>query len=122
MLKGCFLEKDTIREIPIKDKTGKNLLLKLGGSSIPKGKTRKDRLDYKISKVVWGQQSNAPDKVILIEELLWEDNRKELRFCYRTQDHKKGRWWWGQFALMVPVQDIEELLKLARENGLISIT
>jgi hypothetical protein len=120
MLKGCFLEKDTVREIPIKDRTGKNLRLKLGGSFTPKGKPREVKIPYSVSKVVWGQQSNAPDKVILIEELLWKNGRKELRFCYRTQDHKKGRWWWGQFALMVPIEDFKELLQLAKENGLIT--
>jgi len=121
MIKGYFLEKDTRREIPIKDKTGKNLCLKLVGSFTPKGMPKEVKIPYTISKVVWGQQSNAPDKVILIEELLWGDGRKELRFCYRTQDHKKGRWWWGQFALMVPVKDIEELLQLAKEKGLIHL-
>jgi hypothetical protein len=119
MLKGCFLEKDIIREIPIEDKTGKRLRLRLQGSFTPKGRSKKDRVSYKISKVVWGQQSNVPDKVILIEELLWGDGTKSLRFCYRTQTHDKGLWWWGQFALMVPLRDIEELLQLAKEKGLI---
>lgn len=121
MMKGCFLEKDAIREIPIKDRTGKNLILTLEGSSTSKGMSKKVKFPYKISKVVWGQQSNAPDKVILIEELLWGDGRKELRFCYRTQTHEKGLWWWGQFALMVPIGDIQELLKLAEEKGLLTI-
>ena len=121
MMKGCFLEEDTIREIPVKDRTGRKLRLKLEGSSTPKGMSKKEKFPYKISKVVWGQQSNAPDKVILIEELLWGDGRKELRFCYRTQTHEKGLWWWGQFALMVPVKDIEELLQLAKEKGLIHL-
>ena len=119
MFKGCFHEKDMIREIPIKDRTGRNLRLKLQGSATKKGAPKTDKIPYTVGKVVWGQQSNAPDKVILIEELLWGDGRKELRFCYRTQTHKKGVWWWGQFALMVPIHDIEELLQLAKENKLI---
>lgn len=121
MLKGCFLEKDTIREIPIKDGRGKTLILKLHGSASRKGEPKKVRFSYTVSKVVWGQQTNAPDKVILIEELLWSDGRKELRFCYRTQTHKKRLWWWGQSALMVPVSDIEELLQMAKENGIIQL-
>jgi hypothetical protein len=121
MLKGCFFEKDAIREIPIRDRTGKKLCLKLQGSFTPKGKSKKDKVPYRVGKVVWGQQSNAPDKVILIEELLWGNGEKSLRFCYRTQTHKKGLWWWGQFALMVPIHDIEELLQLAKENGLIQL-
>ena len=121
MLKGRFLEKDVIREIPIRDRTGKPLILKLHGSATRKGMPKKVRFPYTVGKVVWGQQTNAPDKVILIEELLWSGGKKELRFCYRTQTHKKGLWWWGQSALMVPVSDIEELLQLAKENGIIQL-
>ena len=120
MMKDYFLEEDKVREIPIKDRSGKTLRLKLEGSTTPKGGSKKDKSHYKISKVVWGQQSNAPDKVILIEELLWDDGRKELRFGYRTQTHKKSLWW-GQFALMAPVKDIEELLQLAKDKGLVHL-
>jgi hypothetical protein len=121
MIKGYFLEEDKVREIPIKDRTGKNLHLKLEGSVTPKGKLKKDKLHFKISKVVWGQQSNDQTKIILIEELVWDDGRKELRFGYRPQTHEKGLWWWGQSALMAPVNDIKELLQLAKEKGLIEI-
>ena len=87
-----FLEGDKVREIPIKDRTGKTLHLKLDGRVTPKRKLKKDKLHFKISKVVWGQQSNDQDKVLLIEELTWDDGRKELRFGYRTQTHEKGLW------------------------------
>ncbi|OLS14558.1 MAG: hypothetical protein RBG13Loki_1841 [Promethearchaeota archaeon CR_4] len=119
--KGYFPEGEIDREIPIHDRTGKNLRLNTDGSIIPKGQHAKDKVSFKIGKVVWGQQSDAPEKVILIEEILWEDGRKELRFGYRTITHEKGAWWWGESALMTPIEDIQELLHLARKNGLLSI-
>jgi len=121
MIKGYFSEQDRVREIPIKDRTGKTLCLKLKGGMTPKGMTEKDRISFKINRVVWGQQTNVPDKIMLIEELLYDNVRKELRFGYRTQTHKKGSWWWGESALMAPTNDIEELLQLAKEKGLIHV-
>jgi hypothetical protein len=118
MIKGCFLESDKVREVPLVDGAGKRLLLKLSGSAAQKGKPKASKINYKINKVVWGKQSNVQDKIILIEELVFDDDRKELRFSYYMQRHKDGRWAWGQFALMVPPEDIEELLILAREKGL----
>lgn len=121
MINGYFSEEDRVREIPIKDRAGKTLRLKLEGGIVPKGRSRKDRVHFKINKVVWGQQTNVIDKIILIEELLWDDGRKELRFGYRTQTHEKGLWHWGEFALMAPIKDIDELLQIAKEKGLIHI-
>lgn len=121
MIKGYFSEEDIVREISIKDRAGKMLRLKLEGGFVPKGRSRKDRVHFKINKVVWGQQSSATDKIILIEELLWADGSKELRFGYKTQTHEKGLWWWGESALIAPLNDIEELLQLAKEKGLIHL-
>ena len=117
MRKGYFSENDKIREIPIKDRINKSLFLKTEGQVIPKGGSKGEVIHFKINKVVWGQQSNAEDKIILIEELEWDNGDKELRFGYRTQTHEKGIWWWGEYVLMAPVNDIEELLSLAKEKG-----
>jgi hypothetical protein len=121
---GFFSDEMKEREIPIRDRTGSTLILhRHRGSITPKGKTKRDKKRFKYGKVVWGQQSGTEKdpKVILIEEILWENGRKELRFGYRTLTHKKGVWWWGQSALMAPIEDIQELLKLAKDNGLLSM-
>lgn len=109
------------REVPIKDKVGRNLRLWNMGAVIPKGKSKSDILHYKAERLVWGQQSDDPEKVSIIEELLWDDGRKELRFCYRTMSAKKGAWTWGQYALIAPKTDIEELLNLAAVKGMLSL-
>lgn len=109
------------REIQIPDRTGQYLQLKMEGSIIPKGKTKEHRLHFKVGRVVWGQQSNDKDKVALIEELLWDDGRTELRLGYRTTTHEKGMWWWGESALMFPIEDLQELLELAVENGMMTL-
>jgi|SRR5208337_4558505 len=122
--KGFFSDEMEKREIPIKDRTGRTLVLHRHASIVPKGRTKKDAVSFKIGKVVWGQQSDTSEtnpKVIFIEELFWNNGRKELRFGYRTLTHKKGVWWWGQSALMAPKEDIQELLKLAKDNGLLSM-
>jgi hypothetical protein len=55
-----------------------------------------------------------------LEEIEWEsDKRIELRMAYYTTS-KTGHWWWGQFALMIPRKDLEELLRYGRERGLLS--
>jgi hypothetical protein len=118
MIKGCFLENDIHREVPLLDKAGRKLSLKLKGSATQKGKPKTDKIYYRISRVVWGIQTTVNDKIILIEELVFDDGRKELRFSYYTQRHKDGKWAWGQFALIVPPEDIAELLALAQEKGL----
>lgn len=119
-----------IKEIPIKDRTGKTLVLKNHGGASQKGKPKKNKNPFDIGNVVWGQQSGteADPKIIVVQEILWKDGsgRKELRFGYFTLTSEnakkhKGVWWWGQSALMVPVGDIQELLKFAEEKGLLTI-
>ena len=61
-----------------------------------------------------------------IEELYW-DARKvtELRFGYfiiGKNGKKKGRWTWGQFALIAPKKpnhDIQDLIGFAKKKGLL---
>ena len=118
-----------IKEIPVKDRTGKTLVLKKHGSAAQKGKPKKKK-SFAIGNVVWGQQSGteADPKIIIIQEILWKDRsgRKELRFGYFTLTSEKakkhkGVWWWGQSALMVPVGDIQELLRFSEEKGLLTV-
>jgi hypothetical protein len=129
MKKGFIPAETQKKEIPIKDRAGKTLVLKNQGRATQKGKPKKIKILFKIGAVVWGQQSDteADPKIILIEEILWQDGseKKELRFGYNVLTSAKGRhkgiWWWGQSALMVPVGDIRELLTLAEEKGLLTM-
>jgi len=107
------------REIPIFDRKNHPLRIWMFGQVIPKDKSKVRH--YEVGRLVWGQQSDSPEKVMIIEELQWEDGRKELRFCYRILTHKTGAWHWGQYALMTPRSDIEEMLSLAAEKGMLSL-
>ena len=121
MEKGYFDSKDSEWIIRIKDKHGNHLDLKKGKIHYARDKLDPTkRFKFIVNRVVWGQQSNAPEKVILIEEIQWlADNRTEIRFGYYIFT-KDGKWWWGQFAPMIPKRDVRELLKYAEEKGMFS--
>lgn len=65
-------------------------------------------------------QSNAPHKLITFQKLrLEEENRIEFRLGYYMIGVKtgaKGRWVWGQYALMIPEKDFKVILKEARKR------
>ena len=121
MKKGFFDQNDDQWIVPITDKYGKSLDFHKSKVHTASDKTdRKRKLHFKVKRLAWCQQSNAPGKVIILEEIEWEsDKRIELRMAYYTTS-KTGHWWWGQFALMIPRKDLEELLRYGRDKGLLS--
>jgi len=66
-------------------------------------------------------QSTYPDKVIYLQRLQWEnDGRIELRLAYYIIGKKpkmEGRWVWGQFATMIPVEDFQAIIREATRKG-----
>ena len=84
-------------------------------------------------KTIWGNerhliiedeivhpQSNAPHKLIAFQRIrLEEENRIEYRLGYYMIGVKpgaKGRWVWGQFALLIPEKDLKAILKKAQKR------
>lgn len=121
MRKGFFDENNDEWITGIADKHGKHLDLHKGRVHTARHKYNRERkLQFEVRRLVWCQQSDAPKKIILLEEIKWKSSKKtELRFGYYTTS-KTGHWWWGQFALMIPKEDLEELLEYGRERGLLS--
>lgn len=121
MKKGYFDKNDDHWVIPIPDKHEKHLNLHKDRVHTAKDKyDPKKKLQFEVKRLVWGQQSDAPRKIIVLEEIEWKPNKRiELRMAYYTTS-KTGHWWWGQFALMIPKEDLEELLRFARKNGVLS--
>ena len=121
MRKGFFDSNDEHWIVPITDKYEKSLDFHKNKVHTARDKTdRKRKLHFKVKRLAWCQQSNAPNKVIILEEIEWEsDKRLELRMGYFTTS-KAGHWWWGQFALMIPRKDLEELLRFGAQKGLLS--
>lgn len=66
-------------------------------------------------------QSTQPEKAIYLQKLRFEpDGRSELRLGYYMIGKKPsvaGRWVWGQFATMIPVEDFIKIYRLAEEKG-----
>lgn len=119
MLKGYFYEKDTNWVVPIERK-GKMIVLKKEHTA--RDKITGEKNAFSVKRVIWTQQSNDPEKIIILEEFVWESGKRKgetyFRIGYYTTA-KSGAWWWGQFALMIPENDFEELLTYAREKNML---
>ena len=64
-----------------------------------------------------------PGKAIYLQMLRFDDGREEMRLCYYMIGHKpraKGKWLFGQFALMIRREDFDEIMSKAREKGWVS--
>ena len=74
----------------------------------------------KIEDEIRHQQMNAPYKLIVFQKIrLEEEDRIEYRFGYYMIGVKpgaKGRWVWGQFALLIPENDLKVILKEAKKR------
>jgi hypothetical protein len=70
------------------------------------------------------EQSTYPEKLICLQKLRFEDDgRIELRLAYYIIGKKPkmaGKWVWGQFATMIPVEDFEAVIHKATEKGWIA--
>jgi len=74
----------------------------------------------KVIDEVWQKQSDHPDKHLLLQLIALEDGRKEIRVGYyikvRTEGPNFGRFWWGESALMAPLQDFKALISKAEQK------
>lgn len=95
------------------------LKIKKSGSLIDiNGKRKK----FKIGKYVTLKQSNYPKKKFVLQEILFEDGKKELRVGYYIIGEKprsKDKWVWGQFCPLFPKKDLERLIQKAKNKGII---
>ena len=62
-------------------------------------------------------QSNYPPKVIYLQLIQFDDERRELRLCYYIKGkigRTKGKWVFGQFATLLPSLDFKEIITEAK--------
>lgn len=119
MNRGYFDSSSSEWIIPILDKRGKPLDLKkdkIHGAREKSDPSKKNR--FKITRVVWGQQTDVPEKVNFIAEISWSDGDISCWSCYYIFD-RHGRWAFGQFGPMMPIADFRELYEYAREKGIL---
>lgn len=87
---------------------------------------------HRIEQATFHVQSNNPQKVLMIERLRWDRfapktpgarprrDREPDEISYRIGYwvvSRSGRWWWGQFAAMIPKDDLDVLIAKARAEG-----
>lgn len=120
MNKGYFDRLSPEWIVPILDKRGKPL--DLGKDRIHKVRDKSDpsKTDtFKVTRVVWGQQTDLPEKVNFIAEILWSDGEDiSCWLCYYIFD-RYGKWAFGQFGPMMPIVDFKELYEYAHEKGIL---
>lgn len=95
------------------------LNIKKSGSIIDINGKRKN---FKIGKYVTLRQSNYPGKIFVLQEILFEDGKKEIRVGYYIVGKKprmKNKWTWGQFCPFFPRKDLVDLIKKARVRKII---
>jgi hypothetical protein len=90
---------------------------------------RGGRFVWRREAVTLRQQTNYPSKVFMVERLRLERVEGErlrpegaqLGDCeYRVGYYviaRSGKWWWGQYAALIPEDDFGPLLKQARDEG-----
>lgn len=64
-------------------------------------------------------QSDLESKVICLQRLRFDDGREEVRLGYYVigkLPRMRGRWVWGQFATLVPLEDFASLVHEARRR------
>lgn len=77
---------------------------------------------FKVSKQVTLTQSDYPEKVFVLQEIIFETSKTEIRIGYYIIGQKgwaKGKWAWGQFCPFFPKKDLQKLITLAKKEGIL---
>ena len=95
------------------------LTIKKSGSLIDIGGKKKN---FKIGKYVTLRQSTDSKKIFVLQEIIFEDGKKEIRIGYYIIGKKprmKNKWTWGQFCPLFPKKDLIKLIEKAKKKGII---
>lgn len=95
------------------------LIIKDTGSIIDINGKRKN---FKIGRYVTLRQSRYPEKIFVLQEILFEDGKKELRLGYYIIGKKpraKDKWVWGQYCPFFPKQDLIKLIEKAKKERIL---
>ena len=78
------------------------------------------KIGYTIKDEICVFQSTLPSKILCLQSIEFDDGRKEIRLGYYIIGKKPkmlGRWVWGQYAALMPLQDFKKLIKRAEKKG-----
>ena len=70
---------------------------------------------YTIIDEICIPQSDAPNKLIYLQKIQFENKKIELRLCYYIIG-KSGRWVFGRFATFLPPNDYQEITSEAKRG------
>jgi len=100
--------------------------MKLPKLEIKKKGTIKDinniKKRFEIGNYVLQPQGDNPKKVFILEEIFFEDGKKEIRVGYYiigAKGRMEGKWLWGEFCPIFPKADLEKLIEKAKERGIL---
>lgn len=80
------------------------------------------RKNFTIGKYVTLEQSDYPEKIFVLQEIIFEDGKKELRLGYYIIGKKprsRDKWVWGQYCPFFPKQDLIKLIEKAKKEGIL---
>ena len=80
------------------------------------------KLKFKVIDNVTLRQTNYPKKIFILQKLLFENGKKEIRIGYYIIGKKprmKNKWVWGQFCPLFPKKDLVTLIRKAKVRKLI---
>jgi hypothetical protein len=99
---------------------------KKGSIKDPRDPSGKKRRRFEIVKTVPIPQSKLPKwckgKVYVLQKLMLEDEGEYFRIGYYIMGFKgkaKGKWVWGQYSPMGPIEDLKTLLETVKSERLI---
>ena len=76
---------------------------------------------FTIADEITRQHSGVPSKIICLQLLRFDgDGREQVRVGYYVIGKKPkmlGRWIWGQYATMMPLEDFKALIQQAEKKG-----
>jgi hypothetical protein len=79
--------------------------------------------DWEVIDQILRIQSNRPNKLLVFEKFrMEEDGHVQFRFGYYkigVKEGRKGKWVWGQYAPMIPVEDFKYIVEEAEKKGLV---
>jgi hypothetical protein len=119
MNKGYFDELSQEWVVPIRDKHGRPLDLKTDMTHKARDKSDPNKkTPFKVTKLVWGKQTDLSEKVIFIAKTLWRDGGISCWLCYYIFN-RYGKWAFGQYGTMMPIADFKELYEYAHEKAVL---
>ncbi|MGD0449927.1 MAG: hypothetical protein ABSA79_02585 [Candidatus Bathyarchaeia archaeon] len=119
MNKGYFDELNKEWVVPIQDKHGTSLNLRKDMVHRARDKSDQNKTDnFKVMRLVWGRQTDLPEKVNFIAKIQWSDGDISCCLCYYIFN-RYGKWAFGQFCPMIPTSDFKELYEYAKEKGIL---